>query len=215
MSDEAVGRAYLPAENLENAGDAVEAGELRRAVAQRQKVNARLRALEDEKRQLEKRIGELEAAPRFTAEAAEQAKKALLAAAAGQIGACNGQQVAALLADRFVLEQADGGQLLLSHINDGCEAARDDKGDVLRDPRPIIRDFLSRPGNENLILPARREEYQQQRQAREDVERHMADPPKSVEDLAKLSPPVRQAVLDGMTPEQRAALVDGRADNWL
>jgi len=147
MSDEAVGRAYLPAENLENAGDAVEAGELRRAVAQRQKVNARLRALEDEKRQLEKRIGELEAAPRFTAEAAEQAKKALLAAAAGQIGACNGQQVAALLADRGGYYRTESLQRLVDMLLQGnaiMEANRTVSPDNAHNSQEIIDSIAQR-----------------------------------------------------------------------
>ncbi|HUX16417.1 MAG TPA: hypothetical protein VMW52_08070 [Phycisphaerae bacterium] len=141
-------------------------------------------------------------------EAVEGAKAERLAAAASAEGAFDGSQVAALLKDRTIAEVDAAGGIGLRFLNDAGETLVDRAGQPIRDPRRVCRDFLTAADNTNLVRPDAQARYRAVREHAEAVAAVLAEPPRTVADLAKLPAAVRAEVLDGITPAQRAALAN-------
>jgi len=195
--------------------DAVSRAELRKVIAQRQelkaqraKLQARLKATEADLAAKGERLTELEGGGTLSEAGLEGAKAALLTAAASQEGAQAGEQVASLLKHRTVAEVTDAGRIALKFVTDAGEPLLDKDGLPVRDPRRVCRDFLTRPENGNLVAEAARPRYRDEQRRREAVKASLADPPRTVAALAKLPADVRADVLEGLTPEQRAELVN-------
>ena len=196
--------------------DTVSRQHLNDVIRERQKAKAKAQAYKDQAAAAEAEVqrlsGELDQANAegrmtVTPEGVEGAKRAILSASASEQGAYSGNQVASILAERTIAEVTDDGQIVLSFIDPTSgETILDDSGEPLRDPGGIVRDLLSEPDNANLIRQDRREQYVQERQVREQIASHLVAPPKTMDELKKLPQRVRDAVVNGMTPEQRAAM---------
>jgi len=188
-----------------------------KVISQRQKLKAERAALQAQIQERDQQLrdfeSQLEAAQGppgpdgqpLTAVAIEQAKKALLSAAAGAVGG-SGEHVAQLLSDRTVAEVADDGRIVLSFVGEnGLPMLRSD-GEPLRDPQEFCRDFLSSPGNFNLIRPDAQPGYRVAAERAKRLQFLRENPPRSVNELRKLPADIRSDVIDNMTPEQRKAL---------
>ena len=198
--------------------------ELKKAIARRQTAKAeaarlrqQLAKAEESLKAQSERLAGLEAAGagrtadgRFiiSAEAVEGAKTAQLAAAAGSEGAHDAGQVALLLKDSTIAEVTPGGTIALRFLDAKGETLTGKDGLPIRDPRRVVRDFLTAADNANLVRPDAQERYRAVREHAEAVAAVLAEPPRTVADLAKLPTAVRAEALDGMTPAQRAALAN-------
>lgn len=198
---------------------------LREAIAGRQKAKAERNALREQVAEhdrkvtaLEGQIAELEATGAgaggpggnvLTAEGVEQAKLAMLEAAAGAEGAGVGDTVAQLLRDSTIATIADDGKIALTFVDADGNQATDEKGELLHDPRVFARAFMARPENQNLVRPDARELLAAEREVKEQIDKHTASPPRSMDELLKLPARVRDAVEAALSPQQREAMLAG------